>query len=149
MEGGKPVNSVFDLFIYYFPYIDSRSHWLSSKCVCSNSLCQGRSNYETLVSTHARKTRVVNRGLCSTKCHHSWQCPFNQFYRSRWDLSLTVISGTYYSLVDAVERAAGLTLFSDEVKQGSKHICQSTKCEVIVRRFGDAQKKEKAIATPK
>lgn len=54
------------------------------------------------------------------------------------------------SLVDAVERAAGLSLFSEAVKTGSKHICQTAKCEVIVRRFDDAQKKgNKAIATPK
>ncbi|EIM82513.1 DNA/RNA non-specific endonuclease [Stereum hirsutum FP-91666 SS1] len=45
--------------------------------------------------------------------------------------------------VDTVERAAGLTLFSDALKTGSKHICKSTKCEVIVRRFDDAQKKIK------
>ncbi|EJD53238.1 hypothetical protein AURDEDRAFT_54261 [Auricularia subglabra TFB-10046 SS5] len=42
--------------------------------------------------------------------------------------------------VDSVERAAGLQLFSDEVKAKAKHICQTTKCEVIVRRFDDAQK---------
>ncbi|KDR81381.1 hypothetical protein GALMADRAFT_134826 [Galerina marginata CBS 339.88] len=51
--------------------------------------------------------------------------------------------------VEAVERAAGLTLFSDEIKTGSKHICKMTKCEVIIRRFDDAQKKgRKAIAAP-
>jgi endonuclease G len=54
-----------------------------------------------------------------------------------------------FNVVDAVERAAGLTLFSDQVKQGSKHICQSTKCEVLVRRFDDAQKNVKAISAPK
>jgi endonuclease G len=51
--------------------------------------------------------------------------------------------------VDAVERAAGLTLFSDEVKAGSKHICQTAKCEVIVRRFDDARKNTKKIGAPK
>ncbi|KAF9052772.1 hypothetical protein BJ165DRAFT_1442701 [Panaeolus papilionaceus] len=52
--------------------------------------------------------------------------------------------------VEAVERAAGLTLFSEEIKRGSRHICQSTKCEVVVRRFDDAQKNSrKAIAAPK
>ncbi|PPQ63189.1 hypothetical protein CVT24_005734 [Panaeolus cyanescens] len=52
--------------------------------------------------------------------------------------------------VEAVERAAGLTLFSEEIKRGSKHICQSTKCEVVVRRFDDAQKNaRKAIGAPK
>jgi endonuclease G, mitochondrial len=40
-----------------------------------------------------------------------------------------------------------LTLFSDEVKKGAKHLCQSTKCEVVVRRFDDARKK--AIGAPK
>ncbi|OCH95295.1 DNA/RNA non-specific endonuclease [Obba rivulosa] len=54
--------------------------------------------------------------------------------------------------IEAVERASGLTLFSDTVKMSSKHICKSTKCEVIVRRFDDAQKQStgrKAIAPPK
>ncbi|KAI9568950.1 hypothetical protein HD554DRAFT_2021010 [Boletus coccyginus] len=43
--------------------------------------------------------------------------------------------------VDTVERAAGLTLFSDDLKNASKHICRTTKCEVIVRRFDEAQKR--------
>ncbi|OSD02800.1 hypothetical protein PYCCODRAFT_1366943 [Trametes coccinea BRFM310] len=54
--------------------------------------------------------------------------------------------------VEAVERAAGLTLFSDAVKANSKHICKTTKCDVIVRRFDDALKRpdsRKAIAPPK
>jgi endonuclease G len=52
--------------------------------------------------------------------------------------------------VDAVERAAGLSLFSEAIKEGSRHICETTKCNVIVRRFDDAQKKGKrAIAAPK
>ncbi|OBZ75205.1 Nuclease 1, mitochondrial [Grifola frondosa] len=51
--------------------------------------------------------------------------------------------------VEAVERAAGLTLFSDAIKSSSKHICKTTKCEVIVRRFDDAQKRTKAIAAPR
>ncbi|KAJ3766228.1 hypothetical protein FB446DRAFT_654122 [Lentinula raphanica] len=46
--------------------------------------------------------------------------------------------------VEAVERAAGLSLFSDAVKSTSKHICQSTKCEVVVRRFDDARKSQRA-----
>ncbi|KAG8901330.1 nuclease [Tulasnella sp. 403] len=55
--------------------------------------------------------------------------------------------------VDSVERAAGLTLFSDAVKQSSRHICQTSKCEVIVRRFDDAQSlarsgSKKAIGPP-
>ncbi|KAG6874328.1 hypothetical protein C0995_001553 [Termitomyces sp. Mi166 len=52
--------------------------------------------------------------------------------------------------VDAVERAAGLTFFSDEIKAHSHHICKSTKCQLIVRRFDDARKQsQKAIAAPK
>jgi len=52
--------------------------------------------------------------------------------------------------VEAVERAAGLSLFSEEVKASSKHICKTTKCQVIVRRFDDARKKTpRAIAAPK
>lgn len=42
--------------------------------------------------------------------------------------------------IEAVEKAAGLQIFSDEVKKGSRHICQTANCEVTVRRFDDAQK---------
>jgi endonuclease G, mitochondrial len=52
-------------------------------------------------------------------------------------------------LVDAVERAAGLTLFSDQIKNGSKHICKSAVCSLVVRRFDEASKKPKAIAAPR
>lgn len=58
---------------------------------------------------------------------------------------------TCFILVEAVEKAAGLTFFSDEVKKASKHICKTTKCEVIVRRFDDAQKRpdvRRAISAP-
>ncbi|KAI0005863.1 mitochondrial nuclease [Russula compacta] len=54
--------------------------------------------------------------------------------------------------VDAVERAAGLTLFSDAIKGGSKHICRTTKCEVIMRHFDDTQKRpemRRAISSPR
>ena len=43
--------------------------------------------------------------------------------------------------VEAVERAAGLTLFDELTKAKSKELCQIVQCEVIVRRFDDAQKK--------
>ncbi|KAL0947314.1 hypothetical protein HGRIS_013433 [Hohenbuehelia grisea] len=54
--------------------------------------------------------------------------------------------------IEHVERSAGLTLFSDELKSASKHICKTAKCEVIVKRFDDAQKRpemRRAISSPK
>lgn len=55
--------------------------------------------------------------------------------------------------IDAVEKAAGLQLFSEEVKKASRHICQTTHCQVVIKRFDDAQKSaskkgQKAIAAP-
>ncbi|KAF8226241.1 hypothetical protein L208DRAFT_1407364 [Tricholoma matsutake] len=53
--------------------------------------------------------------------------------------------------VEAVERAAGLTIFSDAVKSASTDICKTTKCQVVVRRFDETQKNlnRKSIAAPK
>ncbi|GAA5947859.1 hypothetical protein JCM3765_001114 [Sporobolomyces pararoseus] len=42
--------------------------------------------------------------------------------------------------VESVERAAGLNLLPEEMK-GMKELCKTIKCEVVVRRFDDAQKK--------
>ena len=54
------------------------------------------------------------------------------------------------SLVDTIEWAAGPSLFSEAAKACSEHICWMTKCEVIIHRFDDVQKKgRKAIAAPK
>lgn len=45
------------------------------------------------------------------------------------------------TVVDAVEKAAGLSLFDNVTKATSKELCKTVKCEVIVRRFDDAAKK--------
>jgi endonuclease G len=45
--------------------------------------------------------------------------------------------------VEAVERAAGLNLFNDELKTKSKQLCAVTQCQLIVRRFDDARKQIK------
>lgn len=77
-----------------------------------------------------------------------------------WRVSSLLVSVTSLSIlvievsppVEAVERAAGLTLFSDAIKGGSKHICKTTKCQVIVRRFDDAQKRpemRRTISSPR
>ncbi|KAJ6500404.1 hypothetical protein C8R45DRAFT_1210204 [Mycena sanguinolenta] len=50
--------------------------------------------------------------------------------------------------IEAVEHAAGLQLFSKAVKAAAKPICKTTKCDLIIRRFDDAQKKPKAISAP-
>ncbi|GAA5941424.1 ribonuclease [Sporobolomyces koalae] len=42
--------------------------------------------------------------------------------------------------VESVERSAGLTLLPDNMRN-VKELCQAVKCEVVVRRFDDAQKK--------
>jgi len=47
--------------------------------------------------------------------------------------------------VDAVERASGLVLFPDNVKSTAKNICRTTSCQLLIRRFDDAQKRTKAL----
>lgn len=54
--------------------------------------------------------------------------------------------------IEAVERAAGLNLFSEAVKSSAKHICKTTKCEVMIRRFDDVQKRpemRRALSAPR
>lgn len=43
--------------------------------------------------------------------------------------------------VESVERASGLSLFPDGVKAVSRPLCETTKCQVVVRRFDDAVKR--------
>jgi endonuclease G len=51
--------------------------------------------------------------------------------------------------VEAVEKAAGLTFFPEDIKKGSKDICQTTKCELVIRRFDDAKKNLKGLEGPR
>ena len=79
------------------------------------------------------------------------EAPFESFVVPGMFISVELECQTpcSYGVVDAVERAAGLTFFSDEIKKSSKHICKTTRCDVIVRRFDDAQKNTKRISSPK
>lgn len=43
--------------------------------------------------------------------------------------------------VDAVENAAGLSLFPPAIKSASKKLCDTVKCEIIVRDFSQASRK--------
>jgi endonuclease G len=59
---------------------------------------------------------------------------------------------SFVAPIEKVEQLAGLTLFSDEIKKASKHICKSTKCDVLVRRFDDAAKRpdmRRAVSAPR
>ncbi|KDQ13148.1 hypothetical protein BOTBODRAFT_33762 [Botryobasidium botryosum FD-172 SS1] len=54
--------------------------------------------------------------------------------------------------VETVERAAGLTLFPESIKASAKQICKTTRCDVMVRRFDDAQQQArgpKALPAPR
>ena len=47
---------------------------------------------------------------------------------------------TFIAPVQAVERAAGLQLFNDDLKGKSRQLCAVTQCQVVVRRFDDTRK---------
>jgi endonuclease G len=54
--------------------------------------------------------------------------------------------------VEAVEKAAGLTLLPDGIKTSAKHICQTARCQVVVRRFDEARKRgdnKRSLTSPK
>ncbi|KAJ9475720.1 Mitochondrial nuclease [Pseudozyma hubeiensis] len=47
--------------------------------------------------------------------------------------------------VETVERAAGLELFPRSVKESSKKLCETVKCDIVVREFAD---KSKTLSAP-
>ncbi|CAK5279492.1 unnamed protein product [Mycena citricolor] len=48
---------------------------------------------------------------------------------------------TFSMPIEAVEHAAGLLLFSKAVKAAAKPICTTSKCELLIRKFDEAQKR--------
>jgi endonuclease G len=82
----------------------------------------------------------------------SFVMPGGVIFAKLASISSLIRSFSFLLSVEAVERAAGLTLFSDQVKAASKHICKTTQCQVVVRRFDDAQKRpdmRKSITGPR
>lgn len=129
-----------------------RSDWYTTQCLCAHTfrkvvLTSKPSSPSTPhISEIATGAFVLpNAEIPDNARLESFVVPGTCF---PFDNTTTTIHRMFTGLVEAVERAAGLTLFSDAIKSSSKHICKSTKCEVIVRRFDDAQKR-KAIAAPK
>ncbi|KAN0064227.1 nuclease [Thecaphora frezii] len=51
--------------------------------------------------------------------------------------------------VETVERAAGLTLFPPAIKSAAKRLCETVKCQIIVREFNDKSKNLAALPAPK
>ncbi len=138
--------------MYQHTWTDTRSHWFATQYCCADSLCKSRAHDEALFSKHSRYTRTINRRVCAAECYHTRRSTTRKLC-SPWFVSSTQYwhCPDFQSTVEAVERAAGLTLFSDAVKASSKHICQTTKCSVIVRRFDDARKRpemRRAISAP-
>ncbi|KAI0818803.1 hypothetical protein BC629DRAFT_1588131 [Irpex lacteus] len=140
-------NSFSDVYVFtvplYLPKLDNEGKW--------------RVHYEvigsppnTSVPTHFAKVVLTTRPS-SPSTPHIPEISTGAFVLPNAEIPDQAPLENFVMPVEAVEKAAGLTFFSDEVKKASKHICKTTKCEVIVRRFDDAQKRpdvRRAISAP-
>ncbi|TEB36031.1 hypothetical protein FA13DRAFT_1762233 [Coprinellus micaceus] len=135
----KLTNNFDDVYVFtvplYLPRQDSDGKWRVSHEVIGNPP-------NVAVPTHFAKVVLTTKPSQETSIG-AFVLP-NAIIPDQAPLTSFVVP------VDAVEKAAGLTFFAPELKARSKHICQSTKCEVTIRRFDDARKNAtKAIAAPK
>lgn len=77
------------------------------------------------------------------------ETPLESFVVPGKALSIVVLGYAHTTTVEAVERATGLQIFPEDIKTSSKHICKTTKCELIIRRFDNARKNAgKAVGAP-
>lgn len=159
-----------DVYVFtiplYLPNIDADGKWrvvrLSALMPYSPSLTFGRKKYEVIgnppnvaVPTHFAKVVLTTRPISPSSPLLS-EISTGAFVLPNAPISDDAPLEGFVVPVDAVEKAAGLQLFSDEIKKASRHICQTTKCQVVARRFDDAQnqvgkkdKGSKAITAPR
>ncbi|KAL4244387.1 Endonuclease [Abortiporus biennis] len=137
-----------DVYVFtiplYLPKLDSDGKWRVTHEVIG-------SPPNVSVPTHFAKVVLTSRPS-SPSTPHIPEISTGAFVLPNAEIPDQAPLESFVVPVDAVERAAGLTLFSDAVKSSSKHICKTAKCEVIVRRFDDAQKRpevRKAISGPR
>ncbi|KAL9935743.1 hypothetical protein V8E36_005320 [Tilletia maclaganii] len=50
--------------------------------------------------------------------------------------------------IEAVERASGLSLFPDQVKAKSRHLCSLVNCDLVIREFADRAARTSSAAPP-
>ncbi|KAI0306735.1 hypothetical protein B0F90DRAFT_1623624 [Multifurca ochricompacta] len=141
-------NSFSDVYVFtiplYLPRKDSDGKWRVTYEVIGNPP-------NIAVPTHFAKVVLASRPS-SPSTPHVPEISTGAFVLPNAIIPDEASLESFVVPVDAVERAAGLTLFSDAIKGGSNHICKTTKCEVIVRRFDDAQKRsetKRAISSPR
>ncbi|KAI6110075.1 hypothetical protein F5141DRAFT_1278700 [Pisolithus sp. B1] len=141
-------NSFADVYVFtiplYLPHKDPDGKW--------------RVTYEVIgsppnvsVPTHFAKVVLASRPS-SPKTPNVLEISTGAFVLPNTTIPDEAPFESFVAPVEAVERAAGLTLFSDAVKNASKHICQTTKCEIIVRRFDEARKRpelRRTVSAPK
>ncbi|KAH9966494.1 DNA/RNA non-specific endonuclease [Russula dissimulans] len=141
-------SSFSDVYVFtiplYLPRKDSDGKWRVTYEVIGNPP-------NVSVPTHFAKVVLTSRPS-SPSTPHVPEISTGAFVLPNAEISNETPLESFVVPVDTVERAAGLSLFSDAIKGGSKHICKTTKCEVIVRRFDDAQKRpdmRRAISSPR
>ncbi|EJT98508.1 mitochondrial nuclease [Dacryopinax primogenitus] len=129
-------SSFSDVFVFtvplYLPHQDPDGKWRVSYEVIGTPA-------NVAVPTHFAKVVLASRPL-SPVTPNILELSLGAFVLPNAPIPDNVPLESFSVPVETVERAAGLTLFSTEVKKESKHICRTAKCEVIVRRFDDAQK---------
>lgn len=156
-----------DVYIFtiplYLPKIDADGKW---RVVCLSKIIPlfrfliSAQKYEVIgnppniaVPTHFAKVVLTTRPASPSKPHIT-EISTGAFVLPNASIPHDTSLTGFVVPVEAVEKAAGLQLFSDDIKRESKHICQTAQCEVQVRLFDDAQKqlgkdkKAKAIAAP-
>ncbi|KLO12004.1 hypothetical protein SCHPADRAFT_876044 [Schizopora paradoxa] len=135
----KLTNSFSDVFVFtiplYLPKLDSDGKYRVSHEVIG-------SPPNVSVPTHFAKV-VLTTKPSSPRTPDVYEVSTGAFVLPNAEISDETPFESFVVPVESVERAAGLTLFSDAVKASSKHICKSTQCSVLVRRFDDAQQKVK------
>jgi len=126
-----------DVFVFtvplYLPKRDTDGKWRVSYEVIGNSPSVG-------VPTHFAKVVLASRPSSSSTPLIS-EVSTGAFVLPNIAISDDTPLTSFIARIEDVERVAGITLFSDDIKRSSKHICETSKCEVVVRRFDDAQKK--------
>jgi len=141
-------SSFTDVYVFtiplYLPHKESDGKWRVTYEMIGNPP-------NVAVPTHFAKVVIASRPA-SPSTPHVLEISTGAFVLPNATIPDEASLESFVTPVDAVERAAGLTLFSDAIKGGSKHICKTTKCQVIVRRFDDAQKRpemRRTISSPR
>ncbi|KAH9814393.1 hypothetical protein DFH28DRAFT_971569 [Melampsora americana] len=120
-----------DVYVFTIPLYLPKQDPITKKHIVSYEMIGNPPNIA--VPTHFAK---IIYGLSTSNSQGS----IGSFVLPNDKISNQIPLSSFESSIESVEKASGLKLFPDQIKSNSTKLCETVKCEMVIRNFDQARK---------